>query len=156
MITVERTYDVALINKIMFDPAIWDCIAEDGQIQDDFEPDVDNECWLLMAVDHAPIALYNIHALNTVTAQIHAHVLPEYRKQHSKETGKLALQYILKNSDYQKIVAVIPETYENVKKFTLSFGFVEEGVSRKSIMKGGKLLDQWILGATRSEIEWVR
>lgn len=156
MITVERTYNKEAIKRIIFDPVIWDCIAEDGQAKADFEPDVDSECWLLMSVDNEAIALYNIHALNGVTAQIHAHVLPEYRKQHSRETGRIALQYIIDNTDYQKIIAVIPETYDNVIKFTMSFGFVAEGVNRKSIMKNGELIDQWMLGATRREIEWVR
>jgi len=156
MIAAERTYDKVLIKSIIFNQAIWECIAEDGQEKADFDPDVESECWLVMRLDEIPIALYNIHALNSVTAQIHAHVLPAYRKEHSKETGALVLRYILENTDYQKIVAVIPVIYENVKKFTMSFGFVEEGINRKSIMKGGELLDQWMLGATRSEIEWVR
>lgn len=152
MITVKRTYDKEAIRAIVTNPDIWQCVAEDGSTFSDFDPDVNNECWLMMEIDGVKIAVYNLHAINSATVQIHAHVLQQYRKDYSKETGNLAIKYILDNTDYQKVVAFVPVIYENVKNFTQLFGFVVEGILTKSIKKNGILVDQWILAATRGQL----
>jgi len=154
MITCDRTYDVNVIKSVIFNPVIWDCIAEDGDhTQEGFVVDTISECWLEIKNDDLVVAIYNLHTLNSVTLQIHAHVLPQYRKEFSRESGLAALKWIVDNTDYQKIVAIIPSIYDNVKKFTESFGFIVEGINRLSYKKNGNLVDQWMMGATRSEIE---
>jgi len=157
MITCDRTYDVNVIKSVIFDPVIWDCITEDGDhTQDGFDVDTVGECWLVIKNDDLVVAIYNMHALNGVTLQIHAHVLPQYRKDFSRESGLAALRWIINNTDYQKIVATIPSIYDNVKKFTESFGFIVEGINRLSYKKNGNLCSQWLMGVTRGELEWVK
>lgn len=152
-----RIYDHELITSIMTRPDIWEDIAEDGQIESDFCPQVDDECWLLMSDGVDVVGLYNVHARNVITAEIHAHVLPEYRQAHSINTGRAALDWIIKNTTYQKIVANIPIIFENVKKFTCGFGFQVEGINRASYLKNGEIVDQYMLGITRAEImEYLR
>ncbi len=152
-----RTYDEQIIKSILFCPEIFKTIAEDGFLKENFELDCIGDCWLLMSNDDKTIGLYHLHPRNSVTLEIHAHVLPEHRKQHSKETGLAALQWILDYAPdhYQKVIAQIPVIYENVKKFTCSFGFVEEGLNRLSYIKNGEIVDQWLLGITRTEIEGI-
>ncbi len=156
MIEVTRTYDAELIKSILFDPDLWDAIAEDGQKKDEFEPVVNDECWLLMTHDETVIALYNYHTKNAITVEIHAHVLPGHRKKFSKATGEAALRWlIVTNPQYQKVVAQIPHIYQNVLDFACSFGFMIEGINRLSYLKNGEIVDQWMLGITREEIEAV-
>ena len=149
-----RIYDAALVKRIMTSPEIWETIAEDGQDPDKYDCDVDSECWLLMVDGDDVIGLYNIHAHNAITCEIHAQVMPEYRATHSYETGKAALQWIFDNAqEYQKVIAQIPVIFENVKKFTCQFGFQVEGINRMSYLKNGEIVDQYLLGITRDEIE---
>lgn len=155
LITAGRTYDKDLIKSIMFLPEIFSCVAEDGMSKEDYEPEVISGCWLVIKDDDTVIGLYYLHAINGVAVQIHAHVLPEFRKEYSRKTGIVALEYLLANTEYKKVIAVIPVIYENVKKFTESYGFVFEGINRLSYMKNGVLVDQWMLGATRQEISEV-
>jgi RimJ/RimL family protein N-acetyltransferase len=154
-VIAERTFDKDVIASIMTTPDIWDTIAEDGSNIDDFSADCDGECWVLMTVDNDVIGAYNLHPHNSVTLEIHAHVLPEYRNAYSGDTGTAILQWFLDNSPnkYEKIIAQIPVIYDNVKRFTCSFGFQEEGVNRLSYKKNGNIIDQWLLGITRTEIE---
>ena len=140
-------------------PDIWETVAEDGQQAKDFEPDLDSDCWLLMSDDEV-IGLYNFHAHNSVTVEIHAQVLPDHRKEYSQETGLAALRWIYDyefdgGKVYQKVIAQIPVIYENVKRFTCGFGFKVEGINRKSYLKGGVIVDQYLLGITRDEIAEV-
>ena len=149
-----RTYDPDLVRSVMMRPEIWATAAEDGQLAEDHIANVDDTCWLAMWAEGQLIGLYNLHAHNSVTVEIHAHVLPDYRKRFSHDTGVAALQWLMENAaQYKKVVAQVPVIYENVKKFTCSFGFKVEGVNRLSYEKNGELVDQWLLGITQSELE---
>lgn len=150
----ERTFDRDLIKSVITRSDMWSTVAEDGQNPDEWVPDVDGQCWLYMEDEGQMIGLYNIHAHNSITVEIHAHVLPECRKTHSRETGLSVLNWIYtKHPEYKKVVARIPFIFENVKNFTCSFGFKVEGVNRQSYLKNGDIVDQWMLGITRDEIK---
>lgn len=154
MITANRTYDHSLIESIMTSPALWATVAEDGHSPDSFTCDTEGECWLLMSNGDDVVGVYNIHGINAVTCEIHAQVIPEYREQHSYETGKAALEWIYNNAPgYKKVIAQVPVVFENVKNFTCQFGFQVEGINRLSYLKDGAIVDQWLLGITRDEIE---
>jgi RimJ/RimL family protein N-acetyltransferase len=150
-----RTYDSALIKNIMFEPAIFDAVAEDGKDPIDVEFDVYADCWVEIRVDEDVIGVYNLHPHNSATLEIHAHILPEFRKKYSLDSGKCILQWVLDKCPemYQKVIAQVPVIHENVKKFCIANGFKIEGVNRMSYRKNGKLVDQTLLGITRSEIE---
>lgn len=152
MIKAVRTFDTEIVEGFMRLPEIWGTVAEDGQKKDEFKADCSGECWLLMMSGTEFIGAYNLHSHNRITVEIHAHVLPIHRKKHSYDTGIAALSWIIENTKYKKVVASIPVIYKNVKRFTCSFGFKEEGINRKSYLKCGEVVDQYLLGITRDEI----
>jgi hypothetical protein len=148
-----RTFDDEGLRRAMVDPDMWATVAEDGHDPANYKPDVVAECWLAMQVDGNVVAYYQLESRNTVTLEIHAQVLPEFRKEYSKATGEAALKWILENApECQKVIAWVPSKYPNVRDFTLQFGFKVEGTNRKSYLKDGQLWDQWLLGITRGEI----
>ena len=148
---VERTFDADLIKSVLLRQEIKATIAEDGV--DEFEPDLEGDIWLVMR-DETVIAVYQLERVNAIMLQIHANVLPEHRKKHSKDTGRAALDWILDNlPEIHKIVAYIPVIYPNVRDFTASFGFQIEGVLTQSYLKNGVVHDQWVMGITRQELE---
>ena len=151
----SRIHDAKVVKSILLRPEILATIAEDGAA--DVEPDMERNIWLLMKSGETEVGLYQIERINGITAQIHANVLPEHRKPHSKATGTAALDWVMMHlPEIHKIIAVIPVLYPNVRDFTLSFGFQVEGVNRQSYLKNGTIHDQWILGITRPEIEEKR
>lgn len=154
MIKATRTYDHELIKSIMTSRGLWETVAEDGHLPDDFTCDTDSECWLLMTSGDDVVGLYNIHGINAVTCEIHAQVIPKHRERHSYGTGRAALEWIFNEApEYKKVIAQIPVVFENVKNFTCQFGFQVEGVNRLSYLKDGAVVDQWLLGMTRDEIK---
>lgn len=150
---IERTFDADIVRAVMLHPALWATVAEDGQHPEDFAPELMSECWLLVSDGPYVVGVYHIHAHNAVTVEIHAQILPKKRKDHSKESARKALKWILENTTYHKVIAQIPTIYPNVKHFTLNSGFQEEGINRESYIKNGEVCDQWLLGITRPEIE---
>ncbi len=152
---IYRTFDDDAIREIMFNPSIWERCAEDGQEQDEYNPETEADCWLLLEAEEGYIGAYNIHPHNSATLEIHAHILPKYRKKYAMESGDLVLRWILDEAPerYQKVIAQIPACYQNVVDFTLAHGFVEEGINRLSDRINGILSDVWLLGITRTEIK---
>ena len=128
-------------------------MAEDGANKDDFYVDVHGAAWVVIKHGFNVIAYYHLKPQNMITLEIHAQVDPDYRKEYSEETGRAILRWILDNTHYEKVICQIPFIYPNVKSFACKNGFTEEGVNRKSYIKNGAIHDQWMLGATRSEIE---
>jgi RimJ/RimL family protein N-acetyltransferase len=151
---IYRTFDDSAIEAIMFSPEIWKTCAEDGQEQEDFNPDAEADCWLILEAEEGFIGAYNVHPHNCTTLEIHAHILHDFRKKYAFESGDLVLEWILNEApdSYQKVIAQIPACYQNVIDFTLGHGFKKEGVNRLSDRVGGVLYDQWLLGITREEI----
>ena len=152
---IERTFDEQVVKSVMLHPAIWATVAEDDQIPGDWEPETDGECWLEVVNGDTLVGLYNFHPTNSTTLEIHAHVLPQYRKDCAFESGDLALKWMLEQApeQYQKVIAQVPTLYGNVIKFTLAHGFTLEGINRLSDRIGGVLYDQYLLGITRNEIQ---
>ena len=130
---------------------MWDCVCEDGHALEEFDPEPNVNCWIKMG----GYGLYCLHPHNKSTLEIHAFILPEHRKEHSLDTGKAVLKWILNESpkQYEKVIAQVPFLYTNVKDFCLKNGFQIEGVNRLSHKKNGKLINQWLLGITREEIK---
>jgi RimJ/RimL family protein N-acetyltransferase len=150
---IERTFNADLVKRVLTLPEMWRTIAEDGVEPEDFEPDMNGELWLAIWDDMEIIGVFNLHSWTRTNAQIHAHVIPNHRKKYSKKAGGVALRYIYdKYPMINKINAVIPVIYRNVRNFTEGFGFRLEGVNKLSYTKGGNVIDQWYMGITRDEI----
>jgi RimJ/RimL family protein N-acetyltransferase len=150
---VERTVDAELIHSIMTEPEMWATVAEDGQEPRFYSPEVYREAWLLMTVKDEPVAVYRLHAINGVTCEIHAQVIPKHRERYAHRTGLEALRWLYEEAPmYQKVVCWVPDVYPNVRAFSEKFGFKLEGTNRASYLKHGQLRDMWLLGMTRDEI----
>ena len=154
-LTAERTFDQELIERVLNAPGVLEAISEDGMsFVDGTNIDVEGELWVdVFDGEGNTVALYNLHMHNSVTVEIHAHVLPEYRKEHSYDTGMAVLAWFRLNyPNFRKIVAQIPVTCGNVISFIERFGFQKEGVNRLSYLKDGVLVDQVWYGLTCEEL----
>ncbi len=147
-IFAERTYDAAYIKSVITE--LWDTVAEDNASLDDWSAECVSECWL----DLQGKGVFYLHPANSTTLILHAHVLKPFRFQ-SVEIGYAVWSWVLSEcpQKYQKFNCTIPVLYPNVKKYALTMGMVEEGVNRQSYCKNGQIVDQWMLGITRKEIE---
>ena len=75
----------------------------------------------------------------------HVQILPKYRKEHSKEFGIKGMQWLWNNTDYNMLVAAIPEIYPNVVRYAESQGFkvfdaVKDGYKNNGIICNTLLL----------------
>lgn len=155
MIRVFETKDTEVIKAVVWNPDIWDAIAEDNIDPYTFEPDLERDVWLSVTTEPGDVlGVFNLHSMNGITIQIHAMVLPQYRKTYSKAIGEAVLKYIYKQYPHcAKILASVPEIYPNVIRYLENRGFMHEGINRSSYEKNGKIWDQHWYGITRKEIK---
>ena len=154
-LTVKKSFNPDVIKSVLFEPQIWDCIAEDGQVQSHFMVDFNVNCFLTLTTEAGELAgLYILHPHNGATLIIHAHVLPSFREKYAFISGQAILKYIKESMPpkYQKIIAFIPEIYPNVYHFTRKHGFKDEGLLTKAYRKNNKLHDIHLLGMMRADI----
>lgn len=154
-ISVDRTYDKDLIRNILTEPRIWDAIAEDSEQSGLFEVDLNKNIFLALNWGDICVGIYVLHAFNGCTLQIHANMIPEYRKEFATECGEKVLDWFRDNGPekYKKLIALIPNIYPHVYHFTLNRGFKDEGLLTNAYRKKGKLHDIHILGLERNSLK---
>lgn len=153
MITLRQAENVEEVDAILREPELFERIAEDGQ-GDDYETPFDgHQCYMMILKDDEAVGVWNLYPVNTVTLNIHCNLLKEHRHL-GIDASMLILEYFLTDcpKQYEKLNAEIPVIYPEVYYHTKKFGFVDEGINRKSIMKNSVLVDQWRLGITKDEV----
>lgn len=151
---LERCYSPEAIGAIFTHPDIWVTIAEDNCTPDSFAPDFSTEIYMAVKVDEKIIGFYAFAVKSGFELDIHAQILPEFRKKHALASGEKILKWFYNEAPkrFLKLTAQVPFKYPNVKEFSTRLGLQVEGVNRSSYLKEGEIWDQWYLGITREEI----
>ena len=159
MITLKPAETAEEVDSILKDPELFERISsEDLSVEDYNAVFDDHNIYMVARLKDVKIGLYHLHPHNPTTLIIHCNFLKGYRD-HADESQILLYKWILDECDntYQKVIAEIPYTYPEVYHFSKKFGFVDEGVNRSSVLKNGKIVDQWRVGITREEIsQWLQ
>ena len=139
--------------EILADEELFDRVKEDGVIYETFKMPTDS-LYFGIFTKTGLIGFWWLTRINATVIDIHCNIIKDHRK-HGLEAGKQILRLIKTAfpTDIQKINCLIPVTYPDVYNFTKKFGFQDEGLDRKSISKGGELVDRHMLGLLREEIE---
>lgn len=143
-----------IVKRLMLTPELWDRIAEDGAMKENFKLNPD-WTYLLMTLGKTPIGFWSVHKVNNATLMIHCNVLEEYRKAHYTEFGRLIYQWFIDESKpkFMRLVAEVPVIFESVRKYCEFFNMNLEGVSPLSVWRDGVLTDRYFYGISRNEIE---
>ena len=148
---IGRSEDYDAIRAVLTHPEIWEVISGDCENRESFEFDVGEDLHVLGYDNGNVIGLVNLHFKDALGWQVHIQVLPEYREEHADNFARETLKYIWKNTEINKLRALIPEIYPNVKRFSESLGFKEEGFITNSYVKGGQLYSKWLMMIERGE-----
>ena len=153
---IVQLYDINIIRGVMMHEDILPTIIDDTWDGMAHMPDISNDIYLGCVVDDKLIGLYVLHWIGGVTLQGHAHILKEFRAEHSVKSCRLIMAWILeKIHRCKKVACFVPSVYPNVKQFLAACGFTEEGILRKSFALNGQIHDQWIMGVTRDEMQEI-
>jgi len=148
---IERSQDYEKIRAVLTHPEIWEVISGDNDDIDGFTFDAGEDIHIIGYNENNVIGLVNLHYRDKFGWQVHIQVLPEYREKYAEEFGRKVLSYIWKNTRINKLRALIPEIYPNVKKFSELLGFSDEDFITNSYVKGGQVYSKWLMMIERGE-----
>jgi len=154
--SVKRITDREIVESFVFDDDLWERSSEDGspkEISDLYlyAP----QCYYLL-VNHggSNVGLMVCHEGMSKVVEVHIKVKNKDRKQHAKMVGFICLKWLMMNTEYNKVITWVPSIYPHVRNFCKrKFGFTEEGCNRRSFLKNGEMIDMFLYGLTREEIE---
>ncbi len=144
----RRLFDYVTVLNTM--ELLWSDIAEDDAPP--YQPDLLNENWVGVFADEEYVGMYRLHQLNSVLWEIHVFMLPD-KREHALAGGKEMMKWAVENlPDAKKIIANIPECFNNVIEFSKKMGFKEQGYNSDSYTKNG-IVGIYQLGMTVEEMK---
>jgi hypothetical protein len=146
---MERTRDHELIRSILANPDIYPYITDDScPTVDKFQPIVSDSTLYLH--EHGTGIFLFVHD-NHASVSAHVCVYPGARGKAGISAGIDAIQWIWKNTFYQRIWSAIPAYNLRAIRYAELVGMKRFGVNEKSFMKDGILYDQILLGVSRCQ-----
>lgn len=147
-------YVSASVAASIVDDELFSRIANSNCQQSDIERSYsDSEIHIAAVIGDEVLGVVTFSPESSTTVEIHCN----FRKQHRDKAynaGRMIMRLFLDDfPSVQKLRAVIPDIYPDVIGYAMKFGFIKEGIDRKSIAKGGNMIDRIYLGALRDEVE---
>tara|TARA_R110002033_G_scaffold170862_2_gene214585 strand:+ start:23514 stop:23984 length:471 start_codon:yes stop_codon:yes gene_type:complete len=136
---------------VLSHPEIFNRIKDDLAVIEDLSPG-DNELFIGTFDDEILIGVWWLEALSSTTLDVHAQILPQYRK-HKHASWLQCLEIIINElPNAHKVQAKIPTCFPSVYQYAKHNGMMDEGLERQSKLINGQYFDQWCVGATVKEM----
>ena len=148
MITVERTEDSDLVTAILTEPDVWAGGCDDGSgSPDHFVPSFHEAIYYLVPMDDGrPMGVFLITPSNSTTFEWHTGILPGSRGKKAVTGCRMAVEWMATNTPALKLITWVDVGARHVYLYAKACGFGVEGVSHGSLMKDGRLRDQYLMG----------
>jgi len=149
--------DNETIKAIYADESIWPSVTDDGALDIqaiNFTDALNNQglYFIIIEDNNKPVGIFLFNPWNMACYEMHSAVLPEYRGEGSIEAARLAGMWMFSNTLCQKLITQIPVTNYAARALAKVGGMVQEGINRKSFLKSGKLIDQYIYGICKEDV----
>jgi RimJ/RimL family protein N-acetyltransferase len=157
VIHFERSFDYELIRRILTHERIWPHISDDGSPPaGEYRPFESELIWYVVVRDIYPdagpeeiLGLWMFTPHNAVCWEVHTALLPEAWGGRAHQAAQLMADWIWRNTPCRRIVTNVPENNRLALRFAQAVGMEVYGCNEKSFLKGGKLLDQILLGISK-------
>jgi len=143
---IYRCVDPNVISGIINHPKVYNYLTEDSSSphQPVIHPSI------IYLVDDNNQGVIRVDPMNSTSCYVHIATTPKMWGA-GHEFVKEAISWGFKNTQYLKIVALVPAFNECTLKLVREVGFKEEGVCTKSFLKNWKLHDQIIFGFCKGD-----
>jgi hypothetical protein len=149
---LERTDDGALIKRLATDPSIFPHITDDHfPDPETWQPLMLDYVYNLVAIDLAGAFGFGIFVPRTMTCfDSHIGFLPRSYGEQALTAFRRMLDWIWNHTSAERCVGEISSENRRAISFARRAGFEIFGINRRSLKRGGRLLDQVCLGISRS------
>lgn len=135
-----------IIESIVLHPKVMTWLTDDNSKH--YEVVIHPQVYYLVNEENSGVV--RVDPMNSVTCAVHIATLPSLWG-HGHEFSQEVLEWIFKNTRYQKVVGIIPAYNDRVIKLVKDFNFKQEGLLTKSFLKNWVLADQIIFGLNKGD-----
>ena len=146
---IERTHDMAYVRGVITHPAIWPHVADDTCDRDQYVPTDDDSIYWLMPVDGVPLGVFMVHPHSAVCFEVHTALLPHAWGGSANKAACALIEWVFSRTGCRKLITHVPAYNRRALAFAKRAGMVEEGNNRKSFLRDGVLMDQYLLGISK-------
>lgn len=127
-------------------------------ISDDYSPNSanyrpfeDESLWYVLVTsdDGELLGLFLFVPQNAINWEVHTCLLPKAWGPIARKAGRGMAEWVWANTLCHRITTSVPESNRLALQFALACGMTIFGRNEKSILKGGRLQDQVLLGISR-------
>jgi hypothetical protein len=122
-------------------PDFYNKISYDGSPE--FKDYIPRGVWMSLFEGGVFAGFINLESLNNIMWNAHIMIYKEFRGNNSEEWGKQVANYMRIQHKVKKFLAITP--YKTAKRYAENMGFIYLTTLKKSILKNGELMDQYIL-----------
>ncbi len=144
--------DIKAVERVLKDPEIYERISDDGSPDiDEFDisPLLQSDLFYFLAPHPDMVFWYS--PVNHVMFELHVNVLKESREK-ALGLGLETIKYMFRETNCKKLIACIPDKFQDVLGFALKGGFEKEGLLTKAYLKDGILYDINVMGLRKEGI----
>jgi RimJ/RimL family protein N-acetyltransferase len=147
---ISRTYDYALVKRILTEPKVWAALGDEAKpARADFAPTESEKFIYLVAWEGTePLGMFLLIPRNSVHAETHFAMLPSVWGR-STDIGKAFLEWIWRNTSFERLTGNILERNRLAIAYAKGIGCQPFAVNPNSVRRGGKLLNEVLVGISR-------
>lgn len=108
-----------------------------------FNVDTINKVWMILRENNNIAGMIQLERMNNIMWNCHVFLFEVYRRNKSEEWAIQAAQYMKERYGARKFLAITP--YEAAKKYAERAGFKYVNTITDSIVKNGKLMNQYMM-----------
>lgn len=152
--------DAKEVWAVMKSPDVWEHITDDAPVwmgEGELSMVVANPSlfFLVPVVDGIRVGVFFLHPWNYVTYELHSMVRKENRGKMVVAGLKELGRFMFDNTPCQKIVTHVPAGNFRAKALAQLMGMELIGNNRKSLLRGGVLIDQYLYGICKQRGEEI-
>lgn len=158
---LTRPVDVNEIGDIMREEDVWSNITDDGSSVFSLSHltaiiGVHNLYFLVPIIQGVRVGVFFLHPHNYIAYELHSMVRKENRGRLVREGLMEVGEFMFNSTPCQKIVTMVPSGNYRAKFMARFMGMEYEGINRKSLLRNGKLMDQYIYGACKCDFDTIK
>ncbi len=147
--------DLGIVRSVMAHPKVWPWIHDDfappvEQFIPQMRPDI---FYLLLHTEDKLAGLFMIVWQNTIMAEVHTCLLPEFWGKAGLECAKAGIEYMFTQTPCEKLITYVPSDNGQAERYSTRNGFMEEGNLTQAFVRNEKLLDMKLFGLTKDSWE---
>lgn len=151
-VRIERLHERALIAETMAHPRVYPWISDDGCPGPECVADSISDSGLYLgAFSDEYLGLFVLHAHNAILYEVHTCLLPKTWGSRAAWAAQALIAWVFERTPCLRLITHVPSDNPLALRFAQRAGMVLYGTNPRSILRGGVLRDQAMLGINKED-----